>query len=68
MIEQQLGIARLAVLSGITERSIVRYRNGTVVPRDPYGQPTPNARKLARALRVPLDELLPPLDDGEAAA
>jgi transcriptional regulator with XRE-family HTH domain len=59
MYQQQLGIGRLAVLTGIDQKSIARYRNGTVEPRDAYGQPTANAWKLARALRVPLHELLP---------
>lgn len=71
MLEQKLGVGRLAILSGIDQRSLVRYRNGTVVPRDSYGQPTANAWKLARALGVPLEDLLPPgqdLDGGSEAA
>ena len=59
MTEQQIGVGRLALLSGIDHKSIARYRNGTVEPRSPYGQPSANAWKLARALRVPLEELLP---------
>jgi hypothetical protein len=70
MLEQKLGVGRLAILSGIDQRSLMRYRSGTVVPRDSYGQPTANAWKLARALGVSLEDLLPPnsLDDGEAVA
>lgn len=68
MLEQRLGVGRLAILSGVDQRSIVRYRAGTVVPRDAYGQPTANAWKLARALGVPLEELLPGLNGDEAAA
>ena len=59
MTEQQLGVGRLSLLAGIDQKSICRYRNGTVEPRTVYGQPSANAWKLARALRVPLDELLP---------
>jgi hypothetical protein len=71
MREQKLGVGRLAILSGIDQRSLVRYRSGIVVPRDSYGQPTANAWKLARALGVPLEELLPSgpdLNGDEAAA
>jgi transcriptional regulator with XRE-family HTH domain len=69
MLEQKIGVGRLAALTGITQRSLIRYRNGSVVPRDAYGQPTANAWKLARALGVPLEELLPPdVNNGEEAA
>jgi hypothetical protein len=67
MIEQRLGVARLAILSGIDQRSLIRYRNGTVTPRDAFGHPTANAWKLARALDVPLEQLLP-APDAEAVA
>jgi transcriptional regulator with XRE-family HTH domain len=63
MLKRQISIHRLAALSGITVRSIVRYRNGEVVPRDYFGVPTPNAWKLARALGVTIDDLFPPDDN-----
>jgi transcriptional regulator with XRE-family HTH domain len=60
MRDQQLGLLRLSRFTGIDQKSITRYRNGTVEPRDAFGQPTANAWKLARTLGVEVDELLPP--------
>jgi transcriptional regulator with XRE-family HTH domain len=59
MVDQAITIERLAMLSGISVRSITRYRAGEVEPRDAFGRPSPNAWKLARALRIEVDELVP---------
>lgn len=60
MREQKIGNERLAFKSGISSRLIAKYRAGTTEPRDGYGDPSHNAHKLAEALGVDLDELMPP--------
>ena len=63
MHERRIGIDTLALETRISARLIGKYRSGSTVPRDPFGDPTENARKLASALGVPVDELLPAPDD-----
>lgn len=60
MWERQLGVEALAQKSGVTWRLISKYRKPDgVEPRDYFGKPTPNAHKLAKALGVEVDWLLP---------
>jgi transcriptional regulator with XRE-family HTH domain len=61
MANQGIGSPKLALVTGISYQSLVRYRTGKVEPRDHWGRPTANAWKLSRALDVPLDELVPPI-------
>lgn len=61
--ERGLTNDELAREAGIGVRLIAKYRNGETEPRDYFGEPTENARKLATALGLPLDELLPTLEE-----
>jgi transcriptional regulator with XRE-family HTH domain len=67
MRERRVGVDKLAFATGISPRLIGKYRSGTVVPRDPFGDPSENAVKIARELGVDVAVLLPPLDEEEAA-
>ena len=58
MFEQRMSIESLARHSGVGVRQIARYRSGAVSPVDNYGDPSPNAHAIARALGVPVEELL----------
>jgi len=60
LADQRIGSGRLAALSNIDVRLICKYRSGRVVPRDAFGWPTTNAAKLARALGVAVEDLVPP--------
>jgi transcriptional regulator with XRE-family HTH domain len=66
MNEQHISSDQLAGKTGISERLIRKYRSGRTEPRDWWGEPTENGHKLADALGVPVDELLPP--EGPVAA
>lgn len=74
MHEQRLSVTALAALTGISQRLIRRYRStgpSSSRPVDFFGDPTPNAYALAKALRVPVTDLVPvpdPDDDLERAA
>ena len=58
MAEQRVGVPTLSKRSGVPQRTISRYRAGTSTPVDPFGQPTPNAHALAKALGVDVRDLL----------
>jgi transcriptional regulator with XRE-family HTH domain len=60
MEAQRVSAEKLSRLSRVNVRMINRYRAGKNEPRDSWGDPTANALKLARALGVEVDELLPP--------
>lgn len=55
MREQRIGGEQLARKTGISVRLIRKYKSGQTVPRDYYGEPSENARKIADALGVSLD-------------
>lgn len=60
MTEKRVSARQLESLARVDVRLIRKYRAGRVEPRDPWGTATVNAGKLARALNVEVDELLPP--------
>ena len=62
MQDQRVSLNQLARDAEISVSVIGRYRTGQSEPRDHFGDPTPNAFKLAQALNVPVDELLPPVE------
>jgi transcriptional regulator with XRE-family HTH domain len=66
--DQRLSNEGLAQRTGISVRLIAKYRAGTTEPRDYYGDPSANAYKLADALDVAVEELLPSAPDGEGVA
>jgi transcriptional regulator with XRE-family HTH domain len=69
--EQRLSVEALSRQTGISVRLLAKYRAGTTEPRDYYGDPSANAYKLADALEVAVEDLLPPEPNGdpvEAAA
>lgn len=67
MTEQRISARQLESLSRVDVRLIRKYRNGSVEPRDPWGWPSANAVKIARALGVEVDDLLPPVEPKAAA-
>lgn len=67
MREQRVGSDVLGRRTGISARLIAKYRAGTTEPRDPFGDPTENAHKLAEALGVTVEDLLPE-PNGDAIA
>lgn len=61
MWERQIGVEGLSRESGVSWRLISKYRKPDgVEPRDYFGKPTPNAHKLAKALEVEVEWLVPP--------
>lgn len=72
MTKREIGVVRLSQSTGIAARLINKYRAGKTEPRDYFGAPTANAYKLAAALKVSVEDLLPPRDrqyvDRERAA
>lgn len=68
MREQKVGSETLGSRSGISPRLISKYRAGTTEPRDPFGEPSENAHKLAAALGLDVGDLLPDPAESEAAA
>jgi transcriptional regulator with XRE-family HTH domain len=66
--EQRLSVEALSRQTGISVRLLAKYRAGTTEPRDYYGDPSSNAHKLADALDVDVEELLPPAPNGEPQA
>lgn len=66
MTAQRIGASRLAQATGIDVRMIRKYRAGDSEPRDYFGYPTENGIKIADALDVDVDELLP-VTESEAA-
>lgn len=68
MRERRVSVDRLAFATGISPRMITRYRSGVVVPRDPFGDPSDNAYKLASALSVDVGVLFANEPGREAAA
>lgn len=64
MLNQGVGLGLLSKQTGLTQRQIAKYRQphgeGGVEPRDYFGKPTPNAHRLAEALGVEVEWLVPP--------
>jgi hypothetical protein len=60
MDSRRLSSAKLGALTHINAEQIRRYRGGRNEPRDHWGYPTANALKLARALDLDVNDLLPP--------
>jgi hypothetical protein len=60
MRSHKVGVDSLAFATGISPRLIGKYRSGTVVPRDHYGDPTENAVKIAEFFAVDVADLFPP--------
>jgi hypothetical protein len=61
MWDRGIGVEALARKSGVTWRLISKYRKPDgVEPRDYFGKPTANAHKLADALGVEVEWLVPP--------
>ena len=58
MFERRMSVVALADVTNIHPRLISKYRAGASVPRDKFGDPTPNARALADALGVSVADLL----------
>lgn len=54
---------QLETLSHVDQRLIRKYRGGYNEPRDFWGRPTANAVRIAHALQVPVEELVPPRQD-----
>lgn len=63
MFEGRMSVGRLAQETGISERLIRKYRGGHSEPRDYFGDPTANALKIAEALSVPVEVLVPDPED-----
>lgn len=63
MREQGLSNDAVFLKTGISPRLIAKYKAGDTEPRDYFGEPTDNARLLADALGVDVNELLPPRED-----
>lgn len=68
MDQQGMGPAALEVATGVDHRLIRKYLAGTVVPHYKGGAPSRNAHKLARALDVPVTDLIPPSSGEREAA
>lgn len=66
--ERRFTAEALAYRSGVSLRLIQKYRAGVTEPRDSFGDPSANARKLAEALDVDVAWLLPPRDEATPAA
>jgi len=63
MRERKLSVNALSETTGISGRLIRRYRAGDSEPRDYFGDPTENGIKLALALSLSVEDLLPSPED-----
>ena len=68
MFKQRVSIARLSRETGIAGSIIWRYRTGRTIPRSYFGDPSPNAHKIAEVLGLTVDELFGENGDREKAA
>jgi DNA-binding Xre family transcriptional regulator len=60
MTAKKIGVDKLSQATGINRRLISRYRSrgkNHSVPRDAFGDPSANAKKIAKALDVKVDSL-----------
>lgn len=71
MFNNRIGAEKLAEKTGLTYRLIRKYLAATSAPLDYFGDPTPNAHRLADGLEIPVTDLVPPIErepDGTVAA